>query len=231
MVSLEGFRAMNKFVLASVAAGVHLLLVTPGHAATFAFTPTFTSQIDNDQLSFTNSFKSVAPFDLSTVGSSRTISDFLTITSNDTHTSPLFGGTTSASDTFSVKFSFTSPSSAIGVVDGAGSEQLEFNLFGSLKYVDGTVKWNSSPSVLFADGSILRILLSDETFHDQTGLFGFDPANPNQSVGVDATFTLERGALIATPLPAALPLFAGGLGAMGLLGWRRKRKTPAPAAA
>ena len=28
----------------------------------------------------------------------------------------------------------------------------------------------------------------------------------------------------ATPLPAALPLFATGLGAMGLLGWRRKRK-------
>ena len=27
-----------------------------------------------------------------------------------------------------------------------------------------------------------------------------------------------------TPLPAALPLFATGLGAMGLLGWRRKRK-------
>jgi hypothetical protein len=28
----------------------------------------------------------------------------------------------------------------------------------------------------------------------------------------------------ATPLPAALPLFATGLGAMGLLGWRRKRR-------
>jgi hypothetical protein len=27
-----------------------------------------------------------------------------------------------------------------------------------------------------------------------------------------------------TPLPATLPLFAGGLGALGLLGWRRKRK-------
>jgi len=26
------------------------------------------------------------------------------------------------------------------------------------------------------------------------------------------------------PLPGALPLFAGGLGAMGLLGWRRRRK-------
>jgi len=28
----------------------------------------------------------------------------------------------------------------------------------------------------------------------------------------------------ATPLPAALPLFATGLGALSLLGWRRKRK-------
>ena len=35
----------------------------------------------------------------------------------------------------------------------------------------------------------------------------------------------------ATPLPAALPLFAGGLGAMGLLGWRRKRKVGATVAA
>ena len=33
----------------------------------------------------------------------------------------------------------------------------------------------------------------------------------------------------ATPLPAALPLFATGLGAMGLLGWRRKRKAQAVA--
>jgi hypothetical protein len=33
----------------------------------------------------------------------------------------------------------------------------------------------------------------------------------------------------ATPLPAALPLFATGLGAMGLFGWRRKRKAAAAA--
>jgi hypothetical protein len=31
----------------------------------------------------------------------------------------------------------------------------------------------------------------------------------------------------ATPIPAALPLFATGLGALGLLGWRRKRKQAA----
>jgi hypothetical protein len=33
----------------------------------------------------------------------------------------------------------------------------------------------------------------------------------------------------ATPLPATLPLFAGGLGALALLGWRRKRKAQAAA--
>lgn len=30
-----------------------------------------------------------------------------------------------------------------------------------------------------------------------------------------------------TPLPGALPLFATGLGALGLLGWRRKKKAAA----
>jgi len=34
----------------------------------------------------------------------------------------------------------------------------------------------------------------------------------------------------ATPLPAALPLFATGLGALVLLGWRKKRKAAALAA-
>ena len=32
---------------------------------------------------------------------------------------------------------------------------------------------------------------------------------------------------VETPLPAALPLFATGLGALGLLGWRRKKKAQA----
>jgi hypothetical protein len=42
-------------------------------------------------------------------------------------------------------------------------------------------------------------------------------------VRTDATLTDEP----ATPLPAALPLFATGLGGLGLLGWRRKRKAQA----
>jgi hypothetical protein len=48
-------------------------------------------------------------------------------------------------------------------------------------------------------------------------------SNPNGASGFDLTFTS------ATPLPAALPLFATGLGGLGLLGWRRKRKAQAVA--
>jgi hypothetical protein len=35
---------------------------------------------------------------------------------------------------------------------------------------------------------------------------------------------ISKNPAAGAPLPAALPLFAGGLGALGLLGWRRKRK-------
>ena len=44
----------------------------------------------------------------------------------------------------------------------------------------------------------------------------------------DQTFTI--GVVAAPgeiPSPAALPLFSSGLGALGLLGWRRKRKATA----
>ena len=38
------------------------------------------------------------------------------------------------------------------------------------------------------------------------------------------TTTIAAFGPVVTPLPAALPLFAGGLSLMGLLGRRRKRK-------
>ena len=41
------------------------------------------------------------------------------------------------------------------------------------------------------------------------------------------SFTLEIG---STPLPATLPLFATGRGALGLIGWRRKKKSAGLAA-
>jgi hypothetical protein len=41
------------------------------------------------------------------------------------------------------------------------------------------------------------------------------------------TYTLTGDITAVTPIPSALPLFATGLGALGLLGWRRKRKNTA----
>jgi hypothetical protein len=61
-----------------------------------------------------------------------------------------------------------------------------------------------------------------------TGTLNSDPSTPGNDGYADRT-QFEVGA--TTPLPAALPLFATGLGALGLLGWRRKRKAAALAAA
>jgi hypothetical protein len=47
---------------------------------------------------------------------------------------------------------------------------------------------------------------------------------------VQFTSDVSDADVSATPIPAALPLFATGLGVMGLLGWRRKRKAAALAA-
>jgi hypothetical protein len=46
----------------------------------------------------------------------------------------------------------------------------------------------------------------------------------------DETFVVTNVATNATPLPAALPLFATGVGGLALLGWRRKRKSASIAA-
>ena len=46
----------------------------------------------------------------------------------------------------------------------------------------------------------------------------------------DETFVATNVTINATPLPAALPLFATGLGGLVLLGWRRKRKLASTAA-
>jgi hypothetical protein len=58
-----------------------------------------------------------------------------------------------------------------------------------------------------------------------------DPNSGAYSIFFSEGFGSGAPAPGATPLPAALPLFASGLGALGLLGWRRKRKNAAAIAA
>ena len=58
-----------------------------------------------------------------------------------------------------------------------------------------------------AVSGILRLYYWDSNFGDN-------------AQSVEATVV----SVVQTPVPAALPLFATGLGLLGLLSWRRKRK-------
>jgi hypothetical protein len=59
----------------------------------------------------------------------------------------------------------------------------------------------------------------------------FETTSGGDKVGSLLSDAVGNGTPIpSVPLPAALPLFASGLGALGLLGWRRKRKAAAIAA-
>lgn len=87
-------------------------------------------------------------------------------------------------------------------------------------FVDGTVvsaqggtqfTLDFSPSTV---GSYSTTLLLTT---DQGATFG--------GAGQQFSFTLDATAI--TPLPAALPLFASGLGVLGFFDWRRKRKARA----
>jgi len=63
-------------------------------------------------------------------------------------------------------------------------------------------------------------------------IFTFDPNTADVTSSLDSNSPLFWGlAPAVTPLPATLPLFATGLGVMGLFGWRRKRKKAAALAA
>ena len=58
----------------------------------------------------------------------------------------------------------------------------------------------------------------------------FDALFGSQAFNLSDFYTLEVSpnlTPVVTPLPTTLPLFATGLGALSLLGWRRKRKAVA----
>jgi hypothetical protein len=81
---------------------------------------------------------------------------------------------------------------------------------------------------LLGGGSGIYTILDIDLLDDQLNT-AFDPSSDLSFA--DAHLTVTNPDLSATPLPATLPLFATGLGAMGLFGWRKKRKNAAALAA
>jgi hypothetical protein len=84
-----------------------------------------------------------------------------------------------------------------------------------------------------ASGNGTATVTLDFIFKGGTGLFAGDTGEITVTETITrtsaTTATISNGSytgtlITATPLPAALPLFATGLGAIGLFGWRRKRQ-------
>ena len=102
----------------------------------------------------------------------------------------------------------------------------------------GVAKFSLSISVSVGDVLAIEPLTTYSSFYwlADSGANGYNGGgdyyiHPTYNVnnwtatGADNNFeTFVTTGVSATPLPASLPLFASGLGAFGLLGWRRKRK-------
>jgi hypothetical protein len=116
-------------------------------------------------------------------------------------------------------FSFTE---SLTLSDGVGTTfTVPFNL--SISYAD-TLTINGGTTFSFVDGgSLWQVAVNGLTIGPNPG--GKMIAN------LTAQVTDPPAGVSQVPLPAALPLFISGLGAMGLLGWRRKRKNAASIAA
>lgn len=82
-------------------------------------------------------------------------------------------------------------------------------------YVNGVSQFS------FIDSTNSAVALSSLAFFMDDSHTGLREAS---SGFVDSIIVSDSLSTSAVPLPAALPLFATGLGAFGLLGWRRKRK-------
>jgi len=108
---------------------------------------------------------------------------------------------------------------------GNGMTSASFDLNYSLSKINLFVTLGASYSCF---GSNTQCNVSLNFFNSATiaGALLFDTnMNPiaNALLTSDSGFDYQTGFTNPVPLPAALPLFAGGLGLLGLLGWRRKR--------
>ena len=85
------------------------------------------------------------------------------------------------------------------------------------------------------EGGICEYSLTYTPTNEDTSVAIFNDAiffyDPEHDKSLYYTFVATGSGVNATPLPAALPLFASGLGAIGVVGWRRKKRVGARAAA
>jgi hypothetical protein len=88
----------------------------------------------------------------------------------------------------------------------------------------------SATTGVFTPASSVQAASNDGTIPDGINFLGGGPETDgpcNDCYGPGIVATINTADITNTPLPAALPLFATGIGGLGFLGWRRKRKAQA----
>jgi hypothetical protein len=127
------------------------------------------------------------------------------------------------------KDNLDAPGAVIGQASLADTDFPSSNFIFPVEFPDLTgLSANSRYWVeLSATGSVIWAFTLDDTGPGVAGEFEINQSAffPNSSGSFEMLITADvttDGS--TTPLPATLPLFATGLGGLGLLGWRRKRK-------
>jgi hypothetical protein len=213
---------MNKLI-ASVALATVFMAITQAGAATYTYTGVYSPGNDG------NNYYASAAVDLSCAGpcSSGIYTEGGTLTS---FTLSIDGPSPSNAPVFSIS------SSDLNYISSADPTLFGFPSYLTLSNVGGVItitNWSvfadttGDPALNFAIYTIGNdpINFTQDYYADGSISSGTLNANPGVWTGPGIT------SATATPLPAALPLFAGGLGVMGLLARRRKRKNTAAIAA
>ena len=189
----------------------------PAHAISFTGTFNITSDAATDPALVIVTNRALgtdsAPinFNLTNVGDTATFNSLFQIGTPEV----ALNGDDFAHKAISVAFNFTAPPPPFG---GPVTGETHGSWF-LVPY--GAVEWDNGIQVAFGNGGLLGIELYD-------AYFGFANNNGVQYANVKAKFKLLQAPELneggITPLPAALPMFAAGLGLVGGLGYRRRRK-------
>lgn len=189
------------------AAGVTVVAGAPAFGATVGFDLTISGDdnVPTFNLTNTSTAADLTSFAFTIGDTSRNFDEIYTITTSAGTSSLTFGSTNqSGARTDSFEISFT----GLGVsqtaswdvdVDRDSSNTVEN--FASVFFNNGAAP-NSVVTVGFSTGDIIDFTLPD----------GGAPYSYSQSSDTSVV-----------PVPAAMPLLAGGLGVMGLMGWRRRK--------
>jgi len=119
---------------------------------------------------------------------------------------------------------FTAISTPFTVADtnGTGTGTVDITVDGKAFTGTLTIHYNNGgpgPGFSSASGSLF------DSADEEVSIGSVDPGSFNADVNVNGTYATQGGTavLTATPLPAGLPLIAGGLGLVCLMAWRSRK--------